>query len=231
MLHAGKNDFTLLDLIHKNFNLVNVRKVRLSAPGEALVQSSRRLRAAYDTPSSVRCNDRVHDLLSCTIADFGHDLRDLGRRMIWKQVRGDAGRARREPGEPRPHLHDLGLHHGVNRHGTMKLYNSLNDQNTRGMLRTILCNGVWTSSSRAKLPCNEGISPICPFCGLGESETIIHLWWVCTKWTHIRKETFDQNDDPYNNLEISELPRCSQTCGIVNDDGSVIADSWRRPSK
>ena len=179
---------------------------------------------AYDIPSSVRCNDRVHDLLSCTIADFGHDLRDLGRRMIWKQVRGDAGGAWREPGEPRPHLHDLGQHHGVNRHGTMKLYNSLNDQNTRGMLRTILCNGVWTSSSRAKLPCNEGISPICPICGLGESETIIHLWWVCPKWTHIRKETFDQNDDPYNNLEISELHRCSQTCGIFNDDGSVSAD-------
>ena len=122
MLHAGKNDITLLDLIHKNFNLVNVRKVSLSGPGEALVQSSRRLRVAYDTPSSVRCNDRVHDLLSCTIADFGHDLRVLGRRMMWKQVRGDAGRARRENGEPRPHLHDLGLHHGVNRHGTMKLY-------------------------------------------------------------------------------------------------------------
>ena len=224
LLRAGKNDVTLLDLIHKNFNLVNARKFRLSGPGEGLVQSSRRLRLAFDTPSSIRCGDRVHDFLSCTVANLGHDLRDLGRRMVWRQVRSDAGRAKRDPEEARPHLHDIGLHCGVNRHGTMKLYNSLKDQNTMGMLRTILCNGVWTKSSRSKLPRNEGMSPICDHCGLGEPETVTHLWWVCPRWTHIRREIFDDDEDPYNNLRIVDMPRCTQTCGIFNDNGDANTD-------
>ena len=82
-------------------------------------------------------------------------------------------------------------------------------------------NDLPMNSVRAELPHSEGLSQICTFCGLGEVESIIHLCWVCPRWTHIRKEIFDQDGDPFNNLGFFELPRCSQTCAVFNVDTNV----------
>ena len=81
--------------------------------------------------------------------------------MVWKQVRTDARRVKRALGDPLPHLHDLGEQNGVHREDTMKLYNNSNDSTFKGVLRAVLCNGVWTASARAKLPKNDGMSPLC----------------------------------------------------------------------
>ena len=70
--------------------------------------------------------------------------------MSWKLVRSDALRVQRSPNDPRPHLHDLGEFGGVHRDDTMAFYNSSKDSSFKGTLRTILCNGVWTGSARAK---------------------------------------------------------------------------------
>ena len=221
---ALRNDPSLGDILHRNFRLRQRQRLRKSGPGEALAQSSRRLRLWYETSSSIRCGDTIYDLLSCNMGKLGHELREAGRNMVWKQVRADALRDGRVPGEPPPHLHDLGNGSGVNREDTMKLYNATKDNSIKGTLRIILCNGVWTASARAKLPQNAGLSPICQYCRTGRIESLRHIWWECPGWEIIRRKIFPDSEDPFVDYGIDKLPDCTQTCGIKNLDTDVNVD-------
>ena len=177
-----RNNPALGDLLHRNFSLRKNHRIQKTGPGEALSQSARRLQLSYETGTSICCEGTVHDLLSCKKSKLGHDIRNLGRMMVWKQVRTDARRVKRALGDPLPHLHDLGEQNGVHREDTMKLYSNSNDSTFKGVLRTILCNGVWTASARAKLPKNDGMSPPCQYCNTGQVETLRHIWWSCPTW-------------------------------------------------
>lgn len=224
IVRAVRNDPSLGDLIFRNVNLVRRKKLKKSGPGEALYQAERRLNIIYETSTSIRCDNTVFDLLTCDLGKFAHTLRNLARRMVWRQTRSDAIRVKREVGAPLPHLHDVGKEHGVDRDGTMKLYNMIHDNPTKGILRTIICNGVWTNSARARLPRNEGLSPLCPYCTLGKTESLIHIWWECQAWQSIRRDIFPYMDNPYVDLNMSESPMCTQTCGIRNERSHVTPD-------
>ena len=221
---ALRNDASLGDLVLRNFKLCVHRKFQKVGPGEALLHSTRRLRFLYETSSSIRLGDMVFDLLTCNLPKLGHCLRDLGRKMVWRQVRTDALRSKRALGDALPHLHDIGGGEGVDRIETMKSYQKSSDNGHKGVLRTILCNGVWTNSARAKLPENLGLSPICPHCNSGKVETIIHLWWECPAWVKIRRNIF-HTDYPYVELQIDKLPSCTRTCGIINK-GCTITEGF-----
>ena len=153
-----------------------------------------------------------------TQVSFSHELRELGRQTVWKQVRSDARRLKRDVGAPPAHLFDLGVPGGIDRETVLTLYNDKKlNEGDKSVLRIIVCNGVWTTSARAKLPMNAGLSPICPFCAQGVIETVAHIWWQCSAWSHIRKSFFHYDtDDPFTDLGVDKMPRCTQTCGIRN---------------
>ena len=150
---AMRNDFSLGDLILNNYGLCERRKfqkIRTRGSNPTIHQSM--LRFLCETSSSIRIKDKIFDLLSCNLLELWHYLRDLGRKMVWRQVRTDVLRSKRAPFEPLPHLHDVGCEGGVDRIETMKCCKSSSHNPHKGVLRTILCNGVWTRSSRSKLP-------------------------------------------------------------------------------
>ena len=57
----------------------------------------------------------------------------------------------------------------------------------KSVLRIIVCTGVWTTSARAKLPMNAGLSPTCPFCAWCVIETVVHLVAMFCVVTHPKK--------------------------------------------
>ena len=173
---------------------MRTRKFQKSGLEAAILQSTRRLRFLCETSSSIRIDGKIFDLLSCNLLELGHYLRDLGRNMVWREVRTDVLRSKRAPGDPLPHLHEVGREGGVDRIETMKCYKSSSENAHKGVLRTFLRNGDWTRSSRSKLPEILGLSPICPHCELVKTETILHLWWVCPAWARLRRKVFPHAD-------------------------------------
>ena len=138
--------------------------------------------------------------------------------MVWSQTRSDMRRHIKQPGESLPHLIDVGLHGGVDRFATMKLYNTLTDPGDKGILRTIVCNGVWTASSRSLLPQNAGMSNMCYHCESGAVETLNHLWWECPAWNASRRSIFENYPHDVQALNFAEWPQCALSCGIKNLD-------------
>ena len=158
------------------------------------------------------------NLFSCNTEKFAHQLRDLGRNMVWSQVRSDARRLKREPGEI-PHLVDVGENGGVDRKRSLLFHDKLYIGGDKTIMRVILCNGVWTTRARSRLPQNAGLSSVCPYCDMNVPEDILHMWWFCPTWLAIREKFFDGDLEDRLVECFDDLPRAFKTCGVVNNNG------------
>ena len=110
-------------------------------------------------------------LFKCEVEQFAHELREQARKMVWSQTRSDM---QRSSGDHIPHLVDVGylevLIEELPWHCKTRWH-------AGGVLRIILCNGVWTASSRSLLPLNFRMAATCPLCDTGDEESLEHLWW------------------------------------------------------
>ena len=218
-MRAVRNDPSLAQVIW-NSRRHSLFRVQGRGPAEALLLASQRLHFDWYEGTKVEINNKTFGLTNCEAAHFAHELREQARKMVWSQTRSDT---RRYSGDQLPHLGDIGLPDGVDRKATMALYNATKHRGDQGVLRVILCNGVWTASSRSRLPGNFQMPPTCPFCNSGEHETLEHLWWRCSAWTTSRTAAFPEYPNEIEALNFGEWPRCTVTCGIKNL-GTEIGD-------
>ena len=180
-------------------------------PVEALLRACARLGIRWLQPFGFEVDGVLHAVRFMNIAAFAHAVRQAGRHMVWKQTRQDAARGE-EPGT----LHELGLGGGVDRRRTLALYRTAG-KDVQGMLRVILCNGVWTNEIRAKTQRNRGIvDPTCPHCGTGEVESLEHVWLRCAAYDRQREEFALETGKTVSEAIFQHaLPRCTVRCGIA----------------
>ena len=149
---------------------------------------------------------------------FLHDLRDQWRGFLWRTVAVN-----------RPQHY--GGAESIDRPRTLRLYETLrsvadtedldeclgDDKSVQrqqlGVLRRIFAGGLMTPERYARhkrLPNDR----LCA-CG-GDKETIFHISWYCSRYSHIRMEVLDS----FSNLGISldSLPVCFTYAGIVPTD-------------
>ena len=149
---------------------------------------------------------------------FLHDLRDQWRGFLWRTVAVN-----------RPQHY--GGAESIDRPRTLRLYETLrsvadtedldeclgDDKSVQrrqlGVLRRIFAGGLMTPerSARHKRLSNDRLCA----CG-GDKETIFHISWYCSQYSHIRMEVLDS----FSNLGISleSLPVCFTYAGIVPTD-------------
>ena len=83
---------------------------------------------------------------------------------------------------------------------------------TQGVLRKILCGDVWTNNCRTKA--NVEVHDARCACG-HHCEDLIHLWWKCPCWDHLRNPVLAA-------LDLGEFPHGFLTNGLVLDDTSAV---------
>ena len=222
-MRAARNNPEIVDLIF--YNACHGRgRNQGRGPGEALAVSCQRLHLDWRDGTVIAINGKEFNILECNMSEFAHELREQARKMVWTQTRSDARRVRRLPGEHEAHLADVGFPFGVNRDITMKLYNTVVSKGDKGVLRTILCNGVWTATSRCKLPRNAGMTSTCPYCMTGADETLKHLWWECAAWSDVRTYSFANYPEELLLYGFNDWPRCTISCGILNIGSTIPMD-------
>ena len=219
-LRAVRNNPELATLIW-NSRRHDCFRVQGRGPAEALHAASRRLNIEWFGNTLVEINGYTFNLLNCNSYHFAHELREQGRKMIWSQTRSDMRRYIRNPGDQLPHLVDVGLSGGVDRKATMTLYNCLTNQRDKGILRTIISNGVWTAKIRKLLPQNSVESDVCPYCESGQVEDLHHLWWSCPAWSTTRRATFNDYPNDVDAMGFNNWAQCTITCGIKNKADNV----------
>ena len=193
------------------------RRLSGKGPAEALDRARNRLRFDWEGVDCVRIGCELINLFSCNTEKFAHQLRDLGRNMVWSQVRSDARRLKREPGEI-PHLVDVGENGGVDRKRSLLFHDKLYIGGDKTIMRIILCNGVWTTRARSRLPQNAGLSSVCPFCDMNVPGDILHMWWFCPIWLAVREKFFDCDLEDRLMECFDDLPQAFKTCGVVNNN-------------
>ena len=84
-------------------------------------------------------------------------------------------------------------------------------------LRCIVTGAVRTQDRLYKA--NAVKSPVCPWCNSGHSETVMHLFWQCERWQHLREQM-----DLLQQL-WEQLPPCFLQCGLLPqsliDNGTI----------
>ena len=219
-LRTARNDPSLIARawdcreLHGDRNLITGR-----GPAGLLLLSIRRLRATWDTARVIPFPDELgsFDILSCSVGEFSHALRESARRMVYKQVRSD--HARTQNGIPLDGpLMTLGLPMSVDRARTLGLYNEPTASNEdKGLLRSIFAYAVWTAELLSKLPDSKCVSPTCTFCGAAD-ETLDHLFWECPVRTVARQTLSPELFGADGSCIALGWPRHARHCGIVNDE-------------
>lgn len=131
--------------------------------------------------------------LSTRKSVWQHEVREAARRMVWNQV----AKERNAGGDL------AGIEKGIQKEVTMILHQTVCPREA-GILRKILLGAVWTQKRRSKLPSNED-GPRCQHCDLGVEEDLVHLWWRCPAWNHLRGDL----------TCVENWPTCFKTSGIV----------------
>ena len=126
---------------------------------------------------------------------FLHILRLGASRMLWQRAASQRKELR-------------GIQHGIDKTATLSVLNrrSLLEYD-RGILRSILACAIYTQRHLFKT--QQADHPICPYCWEAE-ETLIHLFWRCPKWQHIRT----QHLTPAQLQDASQLPPATLRTGI-----------------
>ena len=84
----------------------------------------------------------------------------------------------------------------------------------KGVLRSILCNGVLTQ--HALHAQGSASSSMCPFCKR-QPETLLHLCWSCPHWEDIRS-----NFRLPILSEAQQWPVCTQLCGVFHLPDCIV---------
>ena len=78
----------------------------------------------------------------------------------------------------------------------------------RGCMQAVVTGAVTLQRHLAAAGLVE--SAACPFCDTGEDETEEHAFWRCPAWREIRAKWLGAEE-----VDVSDLPRITQTCAIV----------------
>ena len=183
----------------------------------------------WSEPFKLEWNNGTLSLLSSDRTHFLDTLRSLARVTVLARA------------AKRPCLKGLGP--GVDFVATRAFF-LLKDvsQYDKGVLRSILCNGVLTQHALFKQ--GRADSGLCPFCKRA-AESLFHFFWICPRWDSVRSQftlpsvSVIQGWEAYANLcGIFPVPDCRQTVisrlsaeefslpRLALPEGESILDVW-----
>ena len=90
----------------------------------------------------------------------------------------------------------------------------------RACLRAILSGAVNALERRERHKTRGASVGQCPFCGCeeGEGEAVLHRWWSCPQWQHLRENLIAKLPDA-----PASMPTCFAECGLLRENG---AQKW-----
>ncbi|CAE6973028.1 Pol, partial [Symbiodinium sp. CCMP2592] len=155
----------------------------------------------WASPYELQWDGGSLSLLHGDASHFRFKLRDFARTAVLKRA------------AKRPCLHGVADH--VDAYAsTAVLHSRACSSYDKGVMRSILCNGVLTQHALHA----QGTAPssLCPFCNK-RPETLLHLYWCCPRWDDIRA-----------NFQLPDLSvvqqwlTCTQLCGVFQLPDCIV---------